>query len=157
MATKSQVRKHQVKSDENGRNSFGYLYEERTDTRVRSRKRTRKKERSIMNAGYVIFLAVMCIATVLMCVKFLRLKETVTSLNRSNGRLKTELTALRGENDARYENVTNNVDWDYIRDVAVNKLNMKYADKDQIIWYNSASSGYVLQYTDVPDKDKKGS
>jgi cell division protein FtsB len=95
----------------------------------------------------------MCIATVYMCVYFLQLKENVTSLKRQNARLQTELTEMRRDNEARYQNITNNVDWDYIRDVAINKLNMKYADKDQIICYNSASDGYVYQYTDVPDKD----
>jgi cell division protein FtsL len=144
-----------MKAAQSGQNSFSYLYNDRTAGRADTRRRTRKGERSIVNAGYVIFLALMCIATVLMCVKFLQLKETVTSLNKSNAKLATEHTELKRENDARYENVTNNVDWDHIRDVAINKLNMKYADKDQIIWYNSASDGYVHQYTDVPDKDSR--
>ena len=142
-----------MKAAKSGRNSFGYLLDERTAARPYAEKRTRTRERSTLNAAYVIFIAVMCIATVYMCVYFLQLKENITSLNRQNAWLQTKLTELQRDNEARYENITNNVDWDYIRDVAINKLNMKYADKDQIIWYNSASDGYVYQYTDVPDKD----
>ncbi len=144
-----------MKAAHSGQNSFGYLYNDRTAGRAGTKRRARKAERSIVNAGYVIFLALMCIATVLMCVKFLQLKESVTLLNRSNAKLETQLTELRRENDARYENITNNIDWDHVRDVAINKLHMKYADKNQIVWYNSASDGYVHQYTDVPDKDSR--
>ena len=153
MKTRSTARKQQMKAAKSGRNSFGYLLDERTAVRSDAGRRARKRERSTLNAAYVIFLAVMCIATVYMCVYFLQLKENVTSLKRQNARLQTELTELQRDNEARYQNITNNVDWDYIRDVAINKLNMKYADKDQIICYNSASDGYVYQYTDVPDKD----
>ena len=114
-----------MKAAKSGRNSFGYLLDERTAVRSHAGRRSRKRERSTLNAAYVIFLAVMCIATVYMCVYFLQLKENVTSLKRQNARLQTELTELQ----------------------------LKYADKDQIICYNSASDGYVYQYTDVPDKD----
>ena len=142
-----------MKAAKSGRNSFGYLIDERTAAHTHAKRRARKRERSALNATYVIFLAAMCIATVYMCVYFLQLKENVTSLNRQNARLQTQLTELQRDNEARYQNITNNVDWVYIRDVAINKLNMKNADKDQIICYNSASDGYVYQYTDVPDKD----
>jgi cell division protein FtsL len=153
MKTRSAARKHQTKAAKSGHNSFEYLFDDRTAARAHAGRRTRKREKSALNAGYVIFLAVMCIATVYMCVYFLQLKENVTSLNRKNARLETELTELQRDNEARYQNLTNNVDLDHIRDVAINKLNMKYASKEQIIWYNSASDGYVYQYTDVPDKD----
>lgn len=143
-----------MKAANSGYNSFGYLLDERTAARPHAGRRTKKRERSALSASYVIFLAVMCIATVYMCVYFLQLKENVTSLNRQNARLQTQLTELQRDNEARYQNMTNNVDLAYIRDVAINKLNMKNATKDQIICYNSASDGYVYQYTDVPDKDK---
>ena len=154
MKTRSTARKQQMKAADSGHNSFGYLLDERTAARPRAGRRTKKRERSALSASYVIFLAVMCIATVYMCVYFLQLKENVTSLKRQNARLQTELTELQRDNEARYQNMTNNVDLAYIRDVAINKLNMKNATKEQIICYNSASDGYVYQYTDVPDKDK---
>ena len=153
MKTRSAARKHQTKAAKSGHNSFEYLFDDRTAARAHAGRRTRKREKSALNAGYVIFLAVMCIATVYMCVYFLRLKENVTSLGRQNAQLQKELTELQTDNEARYQNITNNIDLDYIRDTAINKLNMKYADKDQIIWYNSASDGYAYQYIDVPDKD----
>lgn len=153
MKTRSAARTQQMKAAGSGHNSFEYLFYDSTASREQAGRSIRKRERSALNAGYVIFLAVMCIATVYMCVYFLQLKENITSLNRQNARLQTELTELQRDNEARYQNITNNIDWDYIRDVAINKLGMKYADKEQIIWYNSASDGYVYQYTDVPDKD----
>ena len=60
-----------MKAAKSGRNSFGYLLDERTAARPRAGRRTKKRERSALNASYVIFLAVMCIATVYMCGYFL--------------------------------------------------------------------------------------
>ena len=83
-----------MKAAKSGRNSFGYLLDERTAVRSHAGRRARKRERSTLNAAYVIFLAVMCIATVYMCVYFLRLKENVTSLGRQNAQLQNITDAV---------------------------------------------------------------
>ena len=146
MKTRSTARKQQMKAAKSGRNSFGYLLDERTAARSRAGRRTRKRARSTLNAVYVIFLAVMCIATVYMCVYFLQLKENVTSLNRKNARLETELTELQRDNEARYQNLTNNVDLDHIRDVDTRKLNMKNTSTEKNMWYNRPSDRNVYKY-----------
>lgn len=110
--------------------------------------RNRRKAKS-MSRGYCLFLAVITVATVLMCVQYLQLKETITAQNTVRESLETQLMSLRSENDALYENVMNNVDWEYIRDVAINKLGMKYAAEDQVVWYNTEDDYYVRQYRDV--------
>ncbi len=120
---------------------------ERTVSRTAIRNR---RKALVMSRGYVFFLAVMCFATVLMCVHFLQLKEMITSQNTENAKLLSELTSLKSENDAMLENVTNNIDWDHIKDVAINELGMKYATQDDVVWYNTSGGTYVRQYQDVP-------
>ena len=85
-----------------------------------------------------------------MCVRYLRLKETITAQISENEKLESMLVSLRSENDALLECISNEVDWNYIRDVAVNKLGMKYATEDQIVWYNTDDCCYVRQYLEVP-------
>ena len=112
--------------------------------------RNRHRAMSI-GRGYVIFLAMISLATVLMCVYYLRLKATITSQISMNEKLESQLATLRSENDALYENVNNGVDWNYIRDRAIDELGMKYATEDQIVWYNTDDSSYIRQYVDVPN------
>jgi hypothetical protein len=123
--------------------------------RTKTRSKTAPKRRirtaaGTMTAGYVLFLAITVICTVFVCVQYLRLKETVTNQINTNESLASRLVTLKSENDALLESVNNSIDWAYIRDTAINELGMKYADQDQIVWYNSDDSRYVRQYEDVP-------
>ncbi len=122
-------------------------------TKTRSKTAPRRRIRTAagtMTAGYVLFLAITVICTVFVCVQYLRLKETVTNQINTNESLASRLVTLKSENDALLESVNNSIDWAYIRDTAINELGMKYADQDQIVWYNSDDSRYVRQYEDVP-------
>ena len=112
-------------------------------------RRNRTKALSTGRA-YVVFLAVIAVATVFMCVRYLQLKSTITAQVAANEKLESRLVSLRSENDALLENVNNGVDWNHIKDVAIDKLGMKYATEDQIVWYNSDDSYFVTQYCDVP-------
>ena len=67
-----------------------------------------------------------------------------------NEKLESELVSLRSENDALLENINSSVDWNAIKDTAINKLGMKYAEEDQIVWYNTDGRSYIRQYQDVP-------
>lgn len=102
-----------------------------------------------MNAAYVVFLSLVSALTVLMCVYYLELKETASSIAAENQSTETNLMALRSENDALYEMAVNSVDWNRIRETAVGRLGMKYAAEDQIVWYNKQDSYSIRQYRDV--------
>ncbi len=112
-------------------------------------KRNRSKALAV-NKAFVLFLTLISAATVVMCVRYLRLKETITAQISANEKLESSLVSLRSENDALLECVSNDVDWNYIRETAVNKLGMKYAAEEQIVWYNTEDCCYVRQFQDVP-------
>ena len=117
--------------------------------RKAAKKARERRYLAVMSRGYVVFLAIMCIVTVLMCIRYLRLKETITRQVKQNNELRTKLTNTRAENDALLESIQNSVDMNHIREVAINEFGMKYATEDQVIWYNSEDNGYVEQYRDV--------
>ena len=114
--------------------------------------RTRKNRAHALSIsrGYVVFLAMMTMMTVLMCVYYLQMRSTVTAQNQENAVLESRLTRLQSENDALYETITNQIDWTHIKDVAVNELGMIYPAEDQVIWYNREAGSYVTQYQALP-------
>ncbi len=115
----------------------------------RSAGRARTNARN-MTAGFVAFLAVMICITMAACIQYLNLKEIITTQTNQNERLASELSTLKSENDALLENVNNSIDWNYIKETAINDLGMKYATEDQIVWYNTDGNRYIRQYEEVP-------
>ena len=105
---------------------------------------------ALFSRGYVLFLAVISIMTVLMCVQFLRLKSVIRDQTATNNALRTELMSKRAENDALFEDIANEADLEDIRRTAVSVYHMKYAAEDQIVWYTDTENGYVRQYLSVP-------
>ena len=120
--------------------------QKKTSARVRENRR----RALAVDRGYVGFLMIMSAICVGMCIYYLQLCSLATSQLETNSKLESELTTLKSENDALYENITNSVDLSAVREYAMNELGMKYADEDQIIWYNTEGSEYVRQYQEVP-------
>ncbi len=54
-------------------------------------------------------------------------------------------------NDDEYSKIVNAVDYDYIRQVAIEELGMVYASEDQIVSYTRENSDYVRQLTGLSD------
>ncbi|MCI5699459.1 MAG: hypothetical protein MR308_03560 [Lachnospiraceae bacterium] len=128
--------------------------QERLKQRQVSREISRNRKKALqMGKGYVLFLALVSIATLFMCVRFIQLRSTVTTQIKTLASMESELNQLTAENDALYNQTVNDVDLEHIKDVAMNQLGMNYATEDQIIWYsNNMTNSYVRQYQDVPAK-----
>lgn len=126
--------------------------EERLKQRRRNREIARNRQKALqMGKGYVLFLALVSVATLFMCVHYIQLRSNVTTQIKTLANLESELNQLTAENDALYNQTVNDVDLEHIKDVAINQLGMNYATEDQIIWYSSnTTNSYVRQYQDVP-------
>ena len=121
--------------------------------RVRTKKRTRVRRRLRafgMTKAMMIGIAFLSVIVVASCVFYLKQRETLTHEVRQNEKLASSLTTLKSENDALYESVMGSIDWGKVRDTAINKLGMKYATDDQIIWYNTEGNSYIRQYQKIP-------
>ena len=104
-----------------------------------------------VSRGYVLFLVIISIATVLMCISFLRMKQTLAAQADVNSSLSSQLMELRTENDALYADIARSMDLAEVREIAVTKYGMKYATEDQLVWYTAHDAGFVRQYRDVPE------
>ena len=130
------------------------LYPEAKTEGRKKHRSTHKKGRTsgstVMRPAFVLFLTAMIALAVSACIVYLELKETITVQLSENEKLESKLTKLRSENDALLENISNSVDWNHIKEVAIYELHMKYAAEDQIVWYNADDSDYITQYQSVP-------
>lgn len=111
------------------------------------RNRQRAKQ---MSRGYVMFLAIVCVATVFVCVNFLQLKSQITTQNETVVSLETKLSKLKADNDAYYNTVMASVSMVTVKEAALNRLGLKYADESQVQYYDTKGNSYVRQYAEVP-------
>ena len=95
----------------------------------------RNQERALsMNRAFVAFLTA-CVAE--------QMKEVAA--------LESQINDMKADNDARYKQITTSVDLNAIKDAAINRLGMKYASQDQIVYYSVDKNNYMDQYSDIPE------
>jgi cell division protein FtsL len=113
---------------------------------------TRKnREKALyMNFGYVMFLAIAVVVTLLVCISYLQLQAQMTGKVKNISSLEQEVADLKSDNDETYNRITNSVDLAYIKKVALEEIGMVYASKDQVVLYDNKESDYVRQYNDIP-------
>lgn len=110
------------------------------------------RERSLqMNFGYVMFLTVAAVLSVLICVNYLRLQARYTAAQKRSTYLEATLGALRIDNDEEYNRVISSVNLEDVKKTAMEKLGMVYASEEQIETYDGNVPDYVKQYMDLPD------
>ncbi len=121
--------------------------------RVSTRTSRNRSRATMVNGGYVLFLAIVSVATLFICVHYLRLKSDVTAQTKVIASKESTLSELKADNDALYNTVLASEDLEYIKDVAMNQLGMQYPGEDQLYEFNTAGNSYVRQYKDVPGSD----
>lgn len=97
----------------------------------------------------LLVLAAASIATVYLCIEYLKLQYEVTTMDKSIISMEKQLTALTNENDAAYEAINTAFDLDYVYRVAVEELGMVYPKDNKVIKYKSSGTDYVRQYEDM--------
>lgn len=121
--------------------------EKRTSSQVR---RNRRRALSI-DPAYAGFLAVAAICAVLVCVCYLKLQSDIVSRSENITALQRQLTELTEKNDTAYQAAEDSVNLEEVRNKAVNELGMVYAAQGRVVEYESPTSDYVKQYSDIPE------
>ena len=126
--------------------------EEQQKRKRRRNAARRNRERALhMSKGYVAFLT-LCVGIVAFAaVALVQIQSQVTQRMEHIAALESQITDLKADNDARYKEIVTSVDLDYIKDVAMNQLGMKYATEDQIIYYSVENNNFMDQYSDIPE------
>lgn len=100
---------------------------------------------------YTLFLTVSLLVMVAACVNMLRIQGKVDKQQRNVQKLEEQIQTIEADNAAYKDSLDNMYTLDQIYDIAVNQLGMVYAQKGQIVYYDSANEDYVNQYQDVPE------
>ena len=127
------------------------IEEEQRRKRRRNAARRNRERALYMSKGYVVFLS-SCIAVVaFMALSLIQVQSQVTQRMKNIAKLESQITTLKADNDARYKEIVTSVDLDYIKDVAINELGMKYASEEQVIYYTVEENNFMDQYSDIPE------
>lgn len=115
------------------------------------RKRVQQKSLSGINLASLLVLTVAIIATVYVCIDYLKAQTRVSQMEKQIVSLEQDLKRMKDENDAAFEAVNAAYDLDYVYRVAVEELGMVYPNKNKVITYQSSTDDYVRQYEDIPN------
>ena len=97
----------------------------------------RNQERALsMNRAFVAFLTACVAASALVSVSLIQIRSNVTQQMKEVAALESRINDMKADNDARYKQITTSVDLNAIKDAAINRLGMKYASQDQIVYYS---------------------
>lgn len=131
-------------------------YELEIERKKKMRQLRIKRERfQKMDLFSVLFLTVAIAVTAYTCVGYLKVQSQITSMSKQTASLKKEILELEEENKTIAENITSDIDLDYIYKVATKKLGMVHPSEDQVVTYKSTKSDAVKQYGDIPSKGEK--
>ncbi len=99
-----------------------------------------------------LFLMAAIVATLFVCVNYLKVQSDVVQLNKSISGLEKQISGLEKENDALAAVLENEkYDLETVYQMAVGVLGMVYPNNNEVIYYNNESEGYFRQYQDIPE------
>ena len=111
----------------------------------------RNRERAMgMNFAYVTFLSCCVIATAFAATTLIKMQSSITQRMKNVAALESQIADMKADNDARYKEISTSIDLNHIKEVAMKDLGMKYATKDQIVYYSVEHNNYMDQYSDIP-------
>lgn len=119
----------------------------KTESAIRN---AQKNMALVMDAPFVVFLTIMAIATVFVCVNFLKLQSDGINYRNHIASLESQVLEARMANDNAYENAVSSVDMNEVKQIAVNQLNMHYPKEGEVITYSVNNTDYVRQYAEIP-------
>lgn len=100
---------------------------------------------SVMSLGTVVFmLGVIAMITTLL-IYYITIQAEVKRTSQEIAEMEEELTQLRAENDAAYNEINDSISLDEVRERAIHELGMKYANRDQVVIYSSEEKDTVHQ------------
>lgn len=103
------------------------------------------------NMKYTVFVVASVFIMVCACIAVLYMESRISLQQANINDLETQLEIIEEENAAHKLSLESMYTLDEIYDVATNELGMVYAEKGQIVYYESADEDYVKQYQDVPE------
>jgi cell division protein FtsL len=105
-----------------------------------------------MSLGTVVFmLGIIALITTLL-IYYITIQAEVKRTSQEIAEMEEELTQIRAENDAAYNEINDSISLEEVRKRAIQDLGMKYADRDQVIIYTGTEKDSVHQVSSLNDR-----
>ena len=112
--------------------------------------RTRHTVRSTaMSLRTVILMMAGIAAMTAALIYYIKVQSDVTATSGKIAELEQQLTEMRAENDAAYNEINDSISLEEVREKAIHELGMKYADRDQVVIYSGEEEDAVHQVSPV--------
>lgn len=116
-----------------------------------SKKARKNREKMLsMNFPYLVVLSAAMVVVLALCANYISVQSRLTSAIKEAQKNEANLEKLKDENDSAENMIATYLDLDHIKDVAMNKLGMVYAKKNQVITYEKTENEYVRQFDEIP-------
>ena len=104
-----------------------------------------------MNRAFVAFLTACVAASAFVSVSLIQIRSNVTQQMKEVAALESRINDMKlimMPDTSRLLHLSN---LNAIKDAAINRLGMKYASQDQIVYYSVDKNNYMDQYSDIPE------
>lgn len=119
------------------------LEEEPRNHELSHRARKNRDKAKHMSLGYVAFLVAASVVAGAILMNYVQLQSDMTKLANQVAKKESELNSLKLSNDEEYSRITNSIDLEEIRRIAIGELGMTYAKEGQIESYSSEGNDYM--------------
>jgi len=131
-----------------------YIQPQHDHNNEKNRKKTAKIEQNrekalSMNLSYVTLLCIAVVATLFVCVQYLRVQSSISANIKKIEIKEQEIAILNIENEALSANIEAHVNLEAIYRVATEELGMVYPNEEQIILYDRVENGYVRRNAEI--------
>lgn len=109
----------------------------------------RNRQRAMaIGKGTLVAYTVALVVAVCAAVSLIKIQSSTIILSKQNAALESKIADLKADNDARYKELTSGINLDEIKQRA-QKLGMKPANENQIVYYEIEHKNYMDQYENV--------
>ena len=102
-----------------------------------------------MSLQTVAFMLALIAVMTVMLIYYIKLQADVTSTSQQIANLEKQLTEIKAENDAAYNEINDSISLEEVRRRAIQELGMKYADRDQVVIYSGTEKDTVNQVSSL--------
>lgn len=144
------VRRLEGEPEERRRRQLEKEQEQLKRRRRHAAKRNREREMRV-NFGYLLFCTMAIVLISGVCVTYIRLQSDIINKTKSISKLESQIVDLRADNDAAMKRLELSTDLSAVKQKAL-EFGMRYAGKDQIVYYHIENNDFMNQYSDIPEK-----
>ena len=107
------------------------------------------RQTTAMSLQTVAFMLALIAVMTVMLIYYIKLQADVTSTSQQIANLEKQLTEIKAENDAAYNEINDSISLEEVRRRAIQELGMKYADRDQVVIYSGTEKDTVNQVSSL--------